>query len=81
MTFRPTACSPATTLAELTARGSGLTIKCGVCGRSVQWSDLSALPKGATLGTLAARLRCDVCGATEGSVYAVNVRKGGGHSA
>lgn len=46
-------------------------IVCDLCKNKAMWNRdrLEALPPEATIGELAARLRCDTCGATEGVIY------------
>lgn len=67
-------CSPETTIALCLARSWDIAMACGVCTHRARWGrdQLAALPRDATLGDLATRLRCDRCGASEGLLSTLN---------
>jgi len=71
-----TGVSPSTTIRQCLERQWDISIHCDVCSRRARWTaaELRALPPDATLDDLAKRLRCNVCGATEGVLSTLNGR-------
>ena len=65
-----------TTIGDCLQLGWGLALTCAGCGRRARWGldRLQGLPPGVTLADLAARVRCEACGGSEGVLGPVNAQ-------
>lgn len=84
MAFRLSGCSPETTLALCAARSWAVYLRCTGCGYEQHFNvdRLGKLgPPAATLGAIAARLKCSQCRGREGLMATNNSARVGGHSA